>query len=401
MADITRRVPDCDDSEGERGERGERGKRGKRGHDGERGERGENGERGERGEDGRDGDTGSTGPTGSDGSTGPTGPGDTGPTGPAGGSTGPTGPTGGMGFTGPTGGTGITGPDGITGPTGPGPAGPTGPTGPTGEAGVTGPTGSFDLADSGWAMKWSGRVSGSFVGVQALLADPGSSTVAPLNPAAAPLLNANRYPFCGTHTATCFAIFTAASTLNVGGNAIVSVAKNGVTIPGAVSPAPPVGGKVAVDFPDATFLPTDDIAVRVAFPPGTTGTIDLDVVVEFLGPAGATGPTGPAGAGLSAAAGRFDPDPDGAVVITRQSGQFAQADYNGVGNYTVHLMPIPGLTNLDIVPVGTVLDANGGFILTDAPGFSVDHVIIGIRITDAAGIPVDRPFYLHVDLLGV
>lgn len=53
MADITRRIPDCDDDcEGERGERGERGKRGHRGH------------RGHRGRDGSDGDTGPTGPTG-------------------------------------------------------------------------------------------------------------------------------------------------------------------------------------------------------------------------------------------------------------------------------------------------------------------------------------------------
>src|SRR5574341_764287 len=53
MADITRRIPDCDDDcEGERGERGERGKRGHRGHSGHRGR------------DGSDGDTGPTGPTG-------------------------------------------------------------------------------------------------------------------------------------------------------------------------------------------------------------------------------------------------------------------------------------------------------------------------------------------------
>ena len=59
MADLTKRVLDCDDDcEGERGERGERGKRGHRGH------------RGHDGHDGRDGDTGPTGPTGN---TGPSG----------------------------------------------------------------------------------------------------------------------------------------------------------------------------------------------------------------------------------------------------------------------------------------------------------------------------------------
>jgi BclB C-terminal domain-containing protein len=80
MADITRRVPGCDDDcEGERGERGERGKRGHRGHDG------------------RGGDDGETGPTG------PTCFSSTGPTGPAGGPTGPTGSTGSTGAVGPTG----------------------------------------------------------------------------------------------------------------------------------------------------------------------------------------------------------------------------------------------------------------------------------------------------------
>lgn len=57
MAELTSRIPGCDDCEGERGERGKRGHRGHNGHDG------------------RDGDTGPTGPTGpSDGPTGPTGP---------------------------------------------------------------------------------------------------------------------------------------------------------------------------------------------------------------------------------------------------------------------------------------------------------------------------------------
>ena len=57
MADITSRIPGCDDDcEGERGERGERGKRGHRGH------------RGHDGRDGRDGDTGPAGPTGPAGS---------------------------------------------------------------------------------------------------------------------------------------------------------------------------------------------------------------------------------------------------------------------------------------------------------------------------------------------
>lgn len=112
MAEITRRIPDCDDDC--EGERGKRGKRGKRGH---------------RGRDGDDGEIGPTGPAGQVIDLGTTGP--TGPTGP---SDGPTGPTGLMGPTGPTGATGA------------GATGPTGPTGPTGTAGLTGPTGSTGVA---------------------------------------------------------------------------------------------------------------------------------------------------------------------------------------------------------------------------------------------------------------
>ncbi len=130
MAEITRRIPDCDDDcEGERGERGERGKRGPRGHDGH---------------DGHDGATGTTGPTGAASTvTGPTGP--TGPTGMMGqaantGATGTQGPTGFTGSTGPA--STVTGPTGAIGQTGPtGPMGQTGATGPTGDVGATGPTG--------------------------------------------------------------------------------------------------------------------------------------------------------------------------------------------------------------------------------------------------------------------
>ena len=127
MADITRRLSDCDDDcEGERGERGKRGHRGHRGHDGQ------------------DGETGPMGPTGpSDGPTGPMGV--TGPTGTTGtGETGPTGPTGSTGPTGPTGTTGA----GETGPTGPA-SNLTGPTGPVGPTGTTAPTSEAAIFVSG------------------------------------------------------------------------------------------------------------------------------------------------------------------------------------------------------------------------------------------------------------
>jgi hypothetical protein len=335
-----------------------------------------NGECGERGERGERGKRGHRGPRGHDGSPGPTGP--TGTASSSTGSTGPTGPTGSSGPTGPTG--------------APGTATNTGSTGPTG---ATGPTGSFDLADTSWALKWSGLFTAG-LGNQADLGDPGTTI-------AAPATSITRYPFCGEHTATCYAIRTESSTL-VGGDVLVQLLQNGGPAAFVSTPSPAVGTNVTIPFPPQTFVAGDDISVRVVSPPGVTGTIELEVVVEFEGPAGATGPTGatgPAGSGLSTAVGRFDPNAGtSSVAITRQSGQFASAVYNGVGNYTLHLAVIPGLTNLDIIAVGTVIDAStGGFILTDAPGFSVDHVIIGILITDSAGTPVDKPFYLDVTLL--
>jgi hypothetical protein len=127
-------------------------------------------------------------------------------------------------------------------------------------------------------------------------------------------------------------------------------------------------------------------------PTGPTGSAGLT---------GATGPTG-SGSGPSIASGRFDPDAGtSTVTITRQTGQFAMAVYNGVGDYMVHLNVIPGITDfLDVIPVGTV-SATGGFILTALPGFFVDHATIEVLITDAAGTPSDQSFFLDVTLLGV
>ena len=408
---------------GERGKRGHRGHRGPAGHDGAAGPTGPTGTASSTGSTGATGPTGPigssglTGPTGAPGSatntgaTGPTGStGSTGSTGPTGapgtatntGATGPTGSTGSTGSTGPTGAPGTATNTGATGPTGSiGSSGPTGPTGSpgtatntgaTGPQGATGPTGSFDLADTSWALKWSGQFTAG-LGNQADLGDPGTTI-------AAPAASITRYPFCGTHTATCYAIRTESSTL-AGGDVLVQLLQNGGPAAFVSTPSPAVGTNVTIPFPPQTFIAGDDISVRVLSPPGVTGTIELEVVVEFAGPAGATGPTGATGPGLSTAVGRFDPNAGtSSVAITRQSGQFASAVYNGVGDYTLHLAVIPGLTNLDIIAVGTVIDAStGGFILTDAPGFSVDHVIIGILITDSAGAPVDKPFYLDVTLL--
>lgn len=128
MAEITKRVPLCDDDDD-----GEGGKRGRRGPKGSLGSTGPTGPTGAFSTSGSTGPTGATGPAGLVGPTGPSGP--TGATGPAGlvGPTGPTGATGATGLVGPTGSTGATGAAGLV--------GPTGPTGSLGLTGATGPTG--------------------------------------------------------------------------------------------------------------------------------------------------------------------------------------------------------------------------------------------------------------------
>ena len=137
---------------------------------------------------------------------------------------------------------------------------------------------------------------------------------------------------------------------------------------------------------------------------GPTGSAGPTGPTGPTGLTGSTGPTGPTGPGLTIAAGRFDPDSGtSTVTITRQSGQFASAVYNGVGDYTLHLNVIVGLTDfLDVVPVGTVVDdTTGGFIITASTGLFVDHMTIAVRITDSTGTPVDMPFYIEAALLGV
>lgn len=164
-----------------------------------------------------------------------------------------------------------------------------------------GPTGSFDTADSGWALKWSGRITSAILGTQVFLADAGVSTLMPLNSPPGGPNNANRYVFCATHTATCLGIFVAAKALV--GDANVVIMRNGAAAAGPFAATPAAGGKITVDFADITFDPGDDVGVLVVFPLGVTGSIDLTVTVEFLGPIGATGPTGPTATGPTGPAG--------------------------------------------------------------------------------------------------
>jgi hypothetical protein len=136
---------------------------------------------------------------------------------------------------------------------------------------------------------------------------------------------------------------------------------------------------------------------------GSTGATGPTGSTGPTGPTGATGPTGSTGPGLTTAAGRFDPNPPTNVTVTSQSGQFtAPGTYNGVGNYTIALNVITGLTTaLQIIAVGTVLSSTGGFIITTSTGFTAGHGTITVLVTDSTGAASDQPFYLSADLLGV
>ena len=95
--------------------------------------------------------------------------------------------------------------------------------------------------------------------------------------------------------------------------------------------------------------------------------------------------------------GRFDVS-GGVVSITSQNGLFASATYVGVGQYTINLDQIPGITGVnDIIPTGTVLSLGDVVIITLAPGFVGDHATIGVSIKNTSGDAVDESFYLHVD----
>ena len=91
------------------------------------------------------------------------------------------------------------------------------------------------------------------------------------------------------------------------------------------------------------------------------------------------------------------------VTIVSQSGQFASAQYLGVGSYLVHLNAIAGLTSADqIIPTG-IVGANAG----GAP-FTINVVVafagtgeIQVNLFNDADAAVDEEFYLHVALLGI
>jgi hypothetical protein len=261
----------------------------------------------------------------------------------------------------------VTGPTGSTGPAGA--ATNTGATGPTGSTGTAGPTGpAFSLA-TGWALKWAGSVAGNEGGATASLSDDDVSVVL--------ASTSRRYPFCGTHTTSCFSVRTESNTLS-GTAPLVQLLQNGVVF---ASLATPAAGTSASSVAVTTFVPGDDIEVLLVIPPGGTGagSIDVEVVVEFEGPVGPTGPaggpTGPVGpTGFTGAAGPAG-GPTGSTGPTGPSQiapVIAAANVDGIGgtfNSQVGFTPPinhpsagvyaltlanPALSVTDLVPIVTV-----------------------------------------------
>jgi hypothetical protein len=90
------------------------------------------------------------------------------------------------------------------------------------------------------------------------------------------------------------------------------------------------------------------------------------------------------------------------VTIVSQSGEFASATYLSVGQYTLNLSAIPGITTSSQgIWLATVIAGGSGFVISTESGFSGGALAVGVAIKDTAGAFVDEPFYIHVDLLGI
>lgn len=137
---------------------------------------------------------------------------------------------------------------------------------------------------------------------------------------------------------------------------------------------------------------------------GPTGSTGRTGATGSTGPTGSTGATGPSGpSSLRIAAARFLPDGVAhTVTIVSQSGEFASAQYLGVGNYIVNLNVIPGVIVANqAIAVGTAAETGTAIIVVIAAVFSVDHVQLGINLFNDVGVQVDEQFNLHVALLGI
>lgn len=115
---------------------------------------------------------------------------------------------------------------------------------------------------------------------------------------------------------------------------------------------------------------------------------------------GPTGPTGPAGPPAPTKISAVTCEADGSsILIAEQTGEFADAVRNGVGNYQIDLLAILGLSSsAQLIPMGTAVTT--GHIVTINPGFTAGHGFLTVRVVDAAGSPVDDAFFVHVVLVG-
>jgi BclB C-terminal domain-containing protein len=233
-------------------------------------------------------------------------------------------------------------------------------------------------------MKWSGEVSETSAGVTRNLADAGSNVESGV-------LVENRYPFCEQKTAICFAIRTLAS--NLSQDATVNFLHNGVIF--ASSPTPAAGATLTGTFvPSEIFAVGDDIEVQVVTAPGNDEgqTISLTVVVEFLGPAGTTGPTGPSGGptgptgpsgGPSGPTGPTGPSggpagPTGATgpagsttIIPFASGDIISVEHNILVAPDMGAVVAFGSSRNQIAIIGGNIDLSGAFGVASNMAFSM------------------------------
>jgi uncharacterized membrane protein len=115
---------------------------------------------------------------------------------------------------------------------------------------------------------------------------------------------------------------------------------------------------------------------------------------------GSTGPTGPSGptGSPTIAAGSFTGTP-ATVTINEQTGQFASATYNAVGNYLLTLNAIPGVVSgTQLIPLGTSTD--DGRIVSINTSFIAGHGVLIVHVVDDTGTPVDTTFFVHLALVG-
>jgi hypothetical protein len=280
-----------------------------------------------------------------------------------------------------------------------------------------GPTGpAFSLA-TGWALKWAGSVAGNEGGVTAPLSDDDVSV--------ALASTSRRYPFCGTHTTSCFSVRTESNSLDVAPS--VQLLQNGVVF---ASLATPPAGTSASSVAVTTFVPGDDIEVQVVIPAGGSGigSIDVEVVVEFEGPVGPTGPaggpTGPTGAtgplgGPTGATGATGPTgPTGSTgpaaplgvaagffeftaptTITEIFGfNIATVSRLSTGFYLVTLAPFL-VHPATVVPTVTPFAGPGTTFIAQASPTGPNTAGVEVFFFGPGDAPLDISFYLHVDII--